>query len=188
MAEKSKNSSKVLCYTGVYSRKNGIHMPKEFLRITRKFANSKSNCTHWKTGKYTCPPEDNVTGWMKWTGAEYMTRKACKKAATNIQKAAQNQIKQQKKEKKLLTLFDKCRTRKCAKERAPLNAERSKYTKEQEKACPPKSRAFVKCSRNYYNTSELKKLENTAETCAKKECAKEYKKLNKLRGLPLSMP
>lgn len=82
---RTQKQRKILCYTGIGSNPDGVHSPEEFLTLTKTFSKSKDDCTSLKTGKYICPPKGNIKGWMKWTGAEYIDEKTCRKEANTIQ-------------------------------------------------------------------------------------------------------
>ncbi len=60
---------KIICYTGIGARKNGIHTEKQFMKTIK---NNNQNFSK-------LPAKNNVKGWVKWSGASYTTRKICKK-------------------------------------------------------------------------------------------------------------
>lgn len=76
----SNGKKRVLCYTGIKSRKNGVHTRNQFSAVTKKIKKSKP-CRLLNN----CPRKGNLKGWMKYTGAEYMTNADCRKAAKNVQ-------------------------------------------------------------------------------------------------------
>ncbi len=73
---------KIICYTGIGSKKSGVHTNKNFLKITKKFRKDKISCYDSK-GKYRCPKRKNVKGWMKWSGAVLENEEKCKKIVSN---------------------------------------------------------------------------------------------------------
>jgi hypothetical protein len=72
---------KIICYTGINSRKNGKHSVKNFKKLTKKLY-PKSKCkemNEWKktnpNTKEICPK--NTKAWVKFLGASYTTPKKC---------------------------------------------------------------------------------------------------------------
>jgi len=181
--------NKIICYTGIDSKKNGKHSIEEFRKITRKrYPKSKCQSTKKKIRKlfskkknyklFECPEDTDDNGWIKYFGAEYTTPEECNAI-----------VKHNKKLDILLKKFfissnayEKCKTRKCSKIKKDLIKERVIFGKEQNKACPQKSSdAFYKCSIGFYNNSNLKTLSENYEKCGKKKCSKEFKKMRKYR-------
>lgn len=72
--------NKVICYTGIHSRKNGKHTIKNFRKITRKLYPS-SECKDMKRRKKNlgfgseCPKTTN--GWINFFGAIYTSPEKC---------------------------------------------------------------------------------------------------------------
>jgi hypothetical protein len=83
---KTRKQKKVLCYTGIGSKPGGVHTPQEFLKVVEKFAKSKDDCHHWKTGEYVCPEKGNLDQWIGWAGAVYKDSASCRKGAKMVQK------------------------------------------------------------------------------------------------------
>jgi len=95
-----------------------------------------------------------------------------------------NAIKFTKKEEQLVKKFNKCKTRKCAKLNKEAIKEGKIFDKEQDKACPQKSReAFYNCSVGFYDKSKYKTLVKKFSKCGAKKCSKERKTLKNLRGV-----
>ena len=80
--------SKVICYTGINSIKNGKHSMKNFRRITRKLY-SKSKCKGMKRFKKEsgfgeeCPKNTNNNAWIDFFGAEHTTPEECNSIMKN---------------------------------------------------------------------------------------------------------
>jgi hypothetical protein len=70
--------TKVICYTGIGSRKNGKHTAKNIKKIAKR--NLKNTCKITKN----CPKNNNIKGWVKYMGAVYKTPKNCDKIAKPI--------------------------------------------------------------------------------------------------------
>ena len=167
--------NKIICYTGIDSKKNGKHSIEEFRKITRKlFPKSKCEFTKKKIRKlvsnkkdyklFECPEDTDDNGWIKYFGAEYTTPEECNAI-----------VKHNKKLDILLKKFfissnayEKCKTRKCSKIKKDLIKERVIFGKEQKKACPQKSSdAFYNCAVGFYNNSKYKILNDSYDKCGK---------------------
>jgi hypothetical protein len=70
---KTRKQKKLIFYTGIGARKNGLHTVNQFMKATQS-KNIKRVCKTYKkfgTGKNShCPKAKNVNGWIKWLGAE----------------------------------------------------------------------------------------------------------------------
>jgi hypothetical protein len=74
--------------------------------------------------------------------------------------------------------FQKCKTRKCSKYIKRKEKEDPIFEKAQALKCPQKSaNAFYKCSTKFFNGSKMEKLMANIQTCARKECSLQSKKL-----------
>lgn len=88
---KHPSENKLVCYTGIKSRKNGKHSVNAFRRITRKLY-PKTRCNEIrKRRKLTgfgveCPKNKNTNGWIDYFGAEYITPKECDSIMKNNEK------------------------------------------------------------------------------------------------------
>jgi hypothetical protein len=93
--------------------------------------------------------------------------------------------KEERKEAKLLNVFDKCRTRKCSKYINEQEVESERFRKEQDIQCPQKNNtAFYDCSVGFYDGpegSKLRKLSEKINKCTNKKCMTHLKKLKKQR-------
>ena len=166
------------------TKSNGIHTPKEFLNITRKFAKSKSSCYGWKDNKYKCPKKGDLKGWMKWTGAEYTDAEVCRKSAAQTQKNMKKSERIGKKIKYALDKVNKCVTKKCSKLEKARKEEQEKHYQTEKKTCTQKNtKAYLNCSTKLFDASNYKKLAEKVEECAKMKCTKERQALHKLLNL-----
>ena len=81
---------------------------------------------------------------------------------------------------RLMKAFQKCKTRKCSKYIKRKEKEEKRFEKEQAIKCPQKSaKAFYKCSAKFFNGSVFEKQIADVQTCARKVCPVQSKKLNK---------
>ena len=181
----TRKASKVLCYTGIHSKKSGVHTPKEFLKITRKWAKSKSDCNRFVDGKYVCPEEGDVNGWMKWLGAEYVENKACRKSARETRKSIAKTIKNSKlsktskREEKAFNTHLACAKKECADEIAKQETLVKKITKQAFK-CPKDK--YLDCYIRLYKKTNGTKLTKKIMDCEQTKCGKTYKRLTNMRG------
>jgi hypothetical protein len=74
---------KIICYTGILSRKNGKHSIRTFKKLTRKLY-SNSRCKKMKKlqkiypkTKEICPKRNNINSWVDFFGAEYTSPEKC---------------------------------------------------------------------------------------------------------------
>ena len=159
--------NKIVCYTGIDSKKDGKHSIEEFRKITRKRCKSLVTCTK--------DADDNEL--MKNFGAKYTTPEECNDIVKGNKKADILFKKSSIANKAYL----KCKTRKCSKIYKELNKEEKVYFKERNKACPKKLN--LKCMADYYDKyydkSKYKTLSDKYDKCGKKECHKEFKNYNK---------
>jgi len=87
--------NKIICYTGIGSRKNAKHSANTFRKITRKvFSKSRCNGIKERHGS-ECPKNGNINGWVNYFGAEYTTPKNCNSIVKNNKniKAMRNRLK-----------------------------------------------------------------------------------------------
>ena len=75
----SNGKKRVLCYTGILGKKNGVHTRNQFSAVTKKIKKSK------QCRLSNCPRKGNLKGWVKYTGAEYTTNADCREAAKKVQ-------------------------------------------------------------------------------------------------------
>lgn len=176
---------KVICYTGGHSKKRGVHTPKEFLKVARHISKSKIYCTHSKTRKYICPAKDDLKGWMRWTRAKYMDEEECKKAAKNVEKILKRHNATFKAMNNSSKPVEKCISQKCSTPMKLFKAEDSMLGAIYKKKCYTlKSiNSRLNCIKKTRNASNYKKLSNNAQSCMRKECAKEVKKFEQKTGL-----
>ena len=80
--------NRVICYTGINSRKNGKHSIKNFRKITRKlYSKSKCKSIKKKSGSGDeCPKNTNNNGWIDFFGAEHTTPEECNSIMKNNEK------------------------------------------------------------------------------------------------------
>lgn len=83
-----------------------------------------------------------------------------------------------------LKKLDACKKKKCSKTMKLNKKLKKSFEKEQAKACRQKNdMKFYKCSKRFYDKSEMKKLDDKHRECAEKKCSKEKKNLDKVRGV-----
>jgi len=73
--------NKIICYTGIGSRKNGKHNAKKYMKIVKK-EYPKRVCNTMKLSSKKsnrCPKYTNLNGWVKYFGANYKTSEECDK-------------------------------------------------------------------------------------------------------------
>jgi len=75
--------NKIICYTGIISRKNGKHSVKTFKKLTRKLY-SNTRCKEMKkwqkmnpSTREICPKRKNIKAWINFLGAEYTSPEEC---------------------------------------------------------------------------------------------------------------
>ena len=88
-----------------------------------------------------------------------------------------------RKEDKLLKKLNACKKKKCSKTLKLKQKLKKSYEKKEAKACDQKSNMkFYQCSKRFYEKSEMKKIDDEFAACGKKNCIKEQKNLNMVRG------
>ena len=162
--------NKIICYTGIDSKKNGKHSIEEYRKITRKI------CKKFKKVGMKCPKDIDDNGWIKYFGAKYATPDECNAIVKNNKKTDILV----KKVNNASNTYHNCKTRKCSKIEKERLKEYVIFEKEQNKACPQKSSdAFYKCSIGFYNNSKYKTLSNKYDKCGQNKCPKEFKNYKK---------